>query len=281
MENNSELVFSKKLFGGKIDIIFWDIGFGHASKIVKIAYKESLRLQKIFNFYDPKSEISILNKKRKLNVSNEFLELLNKALFLCKETNGQYDISLGKVILSRKTGKKEHLSGSYRDISINKNQIILKNPDISIDLGSIAKGYITDLLALFISSKGINDFMIDSRGDMVFSGKRVHILPIQHPRSKKDFCSIKVSGEAVATSGDYNQFKGDYSNSHLINSKEIISCTVVAPTLEIADAYATALIVSKPKDRESLLKKNKQIKVLLIDNKLHSNMYNKFKEIIL
>ena len=272
--------FKKELFGKEIEIIIYDVDIEIARDIIEEAYKEALRLQKKFNFFDGESELSILNKKRKLKVSDELLKVIKRGLEFSKNTNGKYDIAIGKRILQRKTGLEETEESSYKDIEINGNDITLKR-EAMIDLGSIAKGYITDRIADFLKSKGVENFIIDSRGDIIAYGNYEYLVEIQHPRKKNEkFYRIKIKNGAVATSGDYNQFYGNFEKSHIINSGEIISLTVVANTLEEADVYSTALFVADEEIREKMIKNNKGVKVLMIMKDLKSKAYNKFKDLI-
>jgi thiamine biosynthesis lipoprotein len=272
--------FKKELFGKEIEIIIYDVDIEIARDIIEEAYKEALRLQKKFNFFDGESELSILNKKRKLKVSDELLKVIKRGLEFSKITNGKYDIAIGKRILQRKTGLEETEESSYKDIEINGNDITLKR-EAMIDLGSIAKGYITDRIADFLKSKGVENFIIDSRGDIIAYGNYEYLVEIQHPRKKNEkFYRIKIKNGAVATSGDYNQFYGNFEKSHIINSGEIISLTVVANTLEEADVYSTALFVADEEIREKMIKNNKGVKVLMIMKDLKSKAYNKFKDLI-
>ena len=279
MENQN---FNLKLFGGKIKIIVYTPKKDSQIKtkeIVQKGYIEALRLQKIFNFFDEESELSLLNSKRKLKVSKDLLSVIKKALEFSYLTNGEYDISLGKKILQRKKGEQlKKINSSYKDIEIKSNEILLKNKDALLDLGSIAKGYITDKLGEFLKKEGLDEFIIDSRGDILVSGKNEYLIGVQHPRESKTLFKLKLKNEAVATSGDYNQFDKIFDKSHIINQKEIISITVIAPKLEEADAYATALFVASEKERNELIKKNKNVKVLIMDKKLNQNMFNNFKE---
>ena len=52
--------FSDRLFGDKIEITLYDIEPQLAKPIAEDAYREALRLQKIFNIYDDESELSLL-----------------------------------------------------------------------------------------------------------------------------------------------------------------------------------------------------------------------------
>ena len=101
MEPNGVLL-DKPLFGGKIIVILYDVDETFGKEILDETYEFALKLQKTFNFYDNESELSILNKKRKLTVSHDLLHVIKNALGFCRLTEGQYDISLGKNILEKK-----------------------------------------------------------------------------------------------------------------------------------------------------------------------------------
>ena len=271
--------FKFNVCGGELVLIIYSND--HLKKIAKEFYSEALRLEKIFNFFDRESELSELNKKRKLNISNELLEVIKEALKLSWITNGQYDVSLGKTIMQRKGRMEEdEMRCSYKDIIIKGNVVILKNKSVNIDLGSIAKGYITDKLGKFLINRGIKEFVIDSRGDILFSGDYEHVIGVQHPRKNKRLLNIKMKNKAIATSGDYHQFYGTFDKSHIVNQKDLISLTVIAENLTEADVYATALFVVNEKTREKILRKKRNIKVLSIDKNLKNKMYNNFQEAI-
>ncbi len=291
----NSLVFERDLFGGKIQLIVYNPP-ENAKEILEEFYEEALRLQKIFNFFDKESELSALNKKRQLKVSKDLLKVLRESLKFAKLTNGRYDPTLGKKILQRKSNQNESkLSCSYKDINIILNKITLKNPDAIIDLGSIAKGYITDKLAEFLRSRNVENFIINSRGDIVFSGNAEHIIGIKNPRKPNEtLLKIKLKNLAVATSGDYNQFYGDFKKSHILNSNDAISITVVSGKLEDADVLATALFVSNASERKNLISKFPKSKIMILkenqkvpfksDAYLRENLkpefYNNFEDIV-
>lgn len=279
MEN---ITIKKNLFGDEIEIVVYSTDKFLVSEIIEETYKEGLRLQKIFNFFDKSSELSKLNKEREMIVSDELLGVLKKALKFCKLTNGKYDITLGKQIIQRKKGIQiTPVKCSYKDIEIKKNHIKLNNKEVIIDLGSIAKGYIADKMVEFLVSEGVMSGLIDARGDIRAFGNHYEVLDIQHPRDKnKIIHTIKLKNLSVATSGDYNQYYGNFEKSHIINKKDIISATVIAPTLEEADVYATVLMVSSRKERKDIINKNRKIKVLTVDSNLNIDYYNSFEKYI-
>jgi FAD:protein FMN transferase len=230
------------MFGGQIGITLYDVEASPADLIMDKLYCEALRLNKIFNFFDAKSELSKLNQKRKMNVSKELLDVVKLALPYCELTKGAYNILLGKPIMLRKAGKQGSVECSYTNIAVSGQQITLKG-EAMLDLGSVAKGYIGDKLLEIVKDFGVERSLIDMRGDILVHGEEEETIRIKHPRANGMIASFNAKNTAIATSGDYNQYYGSHENSHILNSNGIISATVLADTLAEADILATCLMV--------------------------------------
>jgi thiamine biosynthesis lipoprotein ApbE len=101
---------------------------------------------------------------------------------------------------------------------------------------------------------------------MISFGKYTENMSIQHPRDKgKTIYSLNLRNKSVATSGDYNQYyDGNFDKSHILNSKNIISVTVIHKSLAHADVLATAIFVSGSKN----LKRFSKEKYLIITKDL-------------
>jgi len=284
--NMIESSIKRKLFGGEVEIVVFNIEEPLAKDILESVYEEGLNLQKVFNFYDEDSELSKLNTERRLKVSSQLLEVINTALKFCELTHGEYDISLGKAIVQRKFGKKDlSVSCNYKDIIVKDDVITLAHEDVMVDLGSIAKGYIADKMADYMKSLGVMSGIIDARGDIVVFGEAEQQIDIQHPRiTDKKLKSIRLKNTCVATSGDYMQYAHDYEHSHILHKKDIISATVVAPSLMIADVYASVLFVSKERLKIMSLKIMNMsdasgIKAMTVDNNMNIEYYNGFENL--
>ncbi|RMF05305.1 FAD:protein FMN transferase [Candidatus Woesearchaeota archaeon] len=275
---HAEATLILNLFGGKTEIIFYDV----LPEVVEVVFPriehEAMRLQKIFNFFDSDSELSRLNRKRKIHASPELISVIRKAIWYSRATDGAYDVTKGRQFYSRKSGADEMPVGcSFRDITIRGNVVSLEHPDALIDLGSIAKGFIADRIAMFISSMGIDSFFIDARGDLIARGSYREIIDVQHPRIPNSTIStLLLKNRAVATSGDYRQFSSDYSHSHIVGKKDVISATAIAGTLEDADAVATCMMLLDSKKAEKLMSSLPYVSCLVINAGLQESRYNNF-----
>ena len=276
-------IFKKPLFGKEIEITIRDTFDWIVEETLEKTYKEARRLEKIFNFYDPSSELSILNTQRKLQVSSELLEVIKNGLEFSKITNGKYDISLGKRFQKRKKGEGDIvLNVSYKDIKIHGNEVTLNHQDVLIDLSSIAKGYIVDKTTEYLTLHGISRGIVNGRGDIRIFGEDAETIGIEHPRKKGEIIkSIKLKDLSVATSGDYKQYSGSFDNSHIINARDAISVTVVFSDLMTADLFATVLFVINKNEREKLLKNYPDVKALIIDKNINLNYYNGFEDLVI
>jgi len=93
MDEMDEFVFRKPLFGKDVEIVLYDIDEELALEAAEKAYAEGVRLSRIFNFYDDKSELSLLNKERSRQMPDEFMRLLDIAKEFYILTDGRYDVS--------------------------------------------------------------------------------------------------------------------------------------------------------------------------------------------
>lgn len=118
-------------------------------------------------------------------------------------------------------------------------------PDGRPDPTGLVKGWALEEASLILDAAGATDFSINGGGDIVTRGGAAPGQPwrigIRHPhQADKVAAVLLLSGQAIATSGGYE--RGD----HIVDPRsggvprELLSLTVVGPSLTYADAYATA-----------------------------------------
>ena len=228
------------------------------------------------------SEISIfnsLNKNEAIHISDEFLIVLKRAIYWGEITKGAFDVSVLPSILLWRKGKPdreypdqwepptdlesvmEMVKVDFKKINLNRNNLIKSFLDQMIDLNAIAKGWGVDQLFEYMRDAGMKNFMVEIGGEVRTLGKNNKgshwKIGIDKPMigtvpGEQIYSVVSVSNQAMATSGNYRNFK-EYDNvsySHIINPRtgrptqsNIASVTVVAPNCMDADALATALNV--------------------------------------
>ncbi len=262
-----------------------------------IVYEEFRRLDKIFNAYDADSELFRLNSTygTKHKASVEMLEVLELSKELYDLTNGVFDVSCGSLYSFWKDFMKnenidtfpdsktiEKLQGicsqEFIEIDHDKGTVLITQEGLRIDLGGIAKGYMVDKAAKKLIEKGIDRALINAGGDIYCLGKRQDkpwVVGIKDPRQvSKVIMNQELSSEAVATSGNYEQFF-EFENkrySHIINPKtgypvenNILSVSVVAKNCTTADSLATSFYIMGAEGIEDFLTRHSStIRVYII-----------------
>ncbi|MDR1519745.1 MAG: FAD:protein FMN transferase [Planctomycetota bacterium] len=129
-----------------------------------------------------------------------------------------------------------------------------------LDLGAIAKGFAVDRAAEVIAAQGVKNAIIDVGGELRLLGQKPGEPPapwrvgIRHPRDEgRTLETLELSGQAVATSGDYENFFVHQGRryEHIIDPRSGLpltggaaSVTVIHPqSCLAADAMATTLCV--------------------------------------
>ena len=285
--------------------------FIHNEDDFKIDIDKQLNLiNQKFSTYQDNSEISKINTSNAelIKLSKEFEYVLNRALYYCELSNGNYDITVGPLVelwgfnssngsLPSDDDIKQLLNHiGYEKVSLSNHFLVKKDKNIDIDLNSIAKGYGVDKISEFLNKNGYTDYLVEIGGELRSSqvnNPDDWIVGIQNPQSNLIVKKIKLNNMSMATSGTYNNFfeLDGVNYSHILNPKtgypykhKTISATVIAKYCIDADAYATLSMTMKPLDVIDLINKANDIEVYMIEidpnNKIIEYMSSGFKEIL-
>jgi len=192
-------------------------------------FNEMDRLGKLLNFYSDDSEVSKINQMagiKPVKVSQDTVQVIKKALYISKVTDGAFDITIGaivklwdfekKILPDEKDIKAKLHLVNYKNVVIdeNKSTVFLKRKGMKIDLGGIAKGYATDRAVEVLKEHGIREGIVVVGGEVKPFGKkpdgeawRVGIRnPDQKVKEDEVFAIIELDGKAISTSGGYEKF---------------------------------------------------------------------------
>lgn len=234
-----------------------------------------------------------------ISVSKDTLEVIKLALKIGEETEGIFDISVGKLTsLWNITGEKPYLpskteidsllpSIDYRNIEIKDNKVMLKKENMWLDLGGIAKGYIGDKLVEFMESKGVKSGILNLGGNVISIGKKNEEsewkIGIDAPYSHRTeiIGSLSVSDTTIVTSGTFERFfeRDGIKYHHILHPKtgfpvdtDILSVSIKAPkgNSALSDSYSTTcLLLGKEKAMEFMSgKKGFEYCIVDINNNL-------------
>ena len=124
---------------------------------------------------------------------------------------------------------------------------------LGIDLSGIGKGFAVDRVGERLRELGINDFIFELGGEVITGDGEWEVgIESPDPSGGATLRLVKLKNQALATSGNYRQFKPAPGGlaSHILDPrtrKPIVrppsSVTVIAKDCATADAWATALFV--------------------------------------
>ena len=224
--------------------------------------------------FNEQSIITAINNNQDVKPDQMFMDVFQLAMDVSRDTNGAFDITVAPLVNAWGFGFKNGVKPSpqqvdslrqiigYQKVSVENGKIRKQDPRMMLDCSAIAKGYGTDVVARFLRSRGVKNYMVEVGGEIVTSGVNPERLPWRVGVIKPNDDSLNVSHEvqtvlnvtdiAMATSGNYRRFyyKDGKKFAHTIDPKtgypvqhNILSATVLAKTCAQADAYATSFMV--------------------------------------
>ncbi|MCC5895447.1 MAG: FAD:protein FMN transferase [Alkalibacterium sp.] len=236
------------------------------------AFDRVQELDEWFAMQNPESEISEVNRQAGIEpvaVSEEVFHVMERALYYAEESDGSFDPTIGAVTSLWGIGQDyaavpdaDELAEvlnvvDYRMVELDEeNQTIyLQEEGMVLDLGAIAKGYITDEAARVLVEEGVNTAIIDLGGDIVVVGNSTRgedepwNVGIQNPYGERGeiLGMVPVSDKAIVTSGVYERLirDGDNEYHHLMNpdtgypiDNNISGISIIADNAMDADALA-------------------------------------------
>ncbi len=242
--------------------------------------------------YVKSSEISYFNEFNRLGwlkISPEFFNVTKYALELAQKTNGKYDPTIGPLVNlwgfgpkgDRRVPKAQKVQKAlmivgHDKLLMNEKSLEIKKkvPGVYLDLSSLAKGHGVDVVANFLTRKGIQSYMVEIGGEVRTHGRKedksLWAIAIEAPNPKVNGGPyqkvLELNNTALATSGNYrNFFESEHKRySHTIDTKTgkpvvhtLASVSVVDESCMKADALATALMAMGPEEGFTYAAQNK------------------------
>ena len=157
-----------------------------------------------------------------------------------------------------------------------------------IDVNGIAQGYSVDLIAEYLSSEGIENYMVEVGGELRAKGKNIDEIiwrigidkPVENIEVDRLQEIISLNNSSLATSGNYRKYKIDpltgKKYGHSVNAKtgypqesNLLSATVLTNSATRSDAWGTAMMVMGLEKTKSLLESQQEIQAywILTDRK--------------
>jgi thiamine biosynthesis lipoprotein len=238
--------------------------------------------------WDANSEISRFNAQSSTSaqaISPELAEVMTAAEQVHLASGGRFDTTLGPVIELWGFGADGHSSvlpsdadlqlaqaksGHTNTLRVAPGMLQKTQPDATIYLAAIGKGFGADLVGRALKDLGVENYMIEIGGDLYAAGHNPDGEPWQigvetpEANARGVLDVIPVSNVGLASSGDYRNYfeQGGKRFSHLIDPRtgrpvthSTASTTVIAENAMLADAWATAFHIMGQEEGMALAEK--------------------------
>lgn len=260
----------------------YSVTYQHSENLQHEIEEEFKRFNASLSPFNPASVITKINKNEDIATDTLFQKVFTKSAQISELTNGAFDITIAPLANAWGFGFKKgewpdsqmidslkELVG-YKNVALEGDKIIKKDPRIQISCSAIAKGYATDIIAHFLDNKGIKNYMVDIGGELVLKGnnprKEAWRIGINKPVedslaiNQELQITLQLTDAGIATSGNYRNFyyKDGKKYAHTIDPRtgypvehSILSATVLAEDCMTADALATAFMVMGLEEAEA------------------------------
>lgn len=260
------------------------------------------------------SEIDKINQNagiKPTKVTPTIYRMCKDAYYYSKISAGTFDFTIGPITSlwrigfpdahkpKKSTIKKRLPLVNYRNVVFNdqKQTVFLKKRGMKLDLGGMAKGFISDEIMKVLKKEGVTSAIIDLGGNVYVLGKSPTngnnwTVGIQDPKAGRGTAigSLPEQNATAVTSGIYERYLkvGNKVYSHLMNPKtgypcqnNLLSVTIISKRSATGDGLSTAVfnrglkkgykyIEEKPDIEAIFIAKNKKVYIT-------SGLKNKFK----
>ena len=227
----------------------------------------------LFSRTNPESDVSHINDSngKRTEVSTETSFLIGLSQQYCAKTDGKFDITIYPV--STLWNFENAVVPSSESIAealplINYNNVIVEDGFVTvangskIDLGAVAKGYISNALKEYLTQVGVKNAIINLGGNVVLIGDNTngkgYSVGLKNPKkTDSNIATLVMSDKAIVTSGTYERhFELDGINyHHILDPKTgypvnngISSMTIISDDATYADILSTACFLLGSED---------------------------------
>ena len=243
------------------------------------------QLYDIYNDYDGMNNLKTVNDNAGIapvEVDSRILDMLEFSRELYEETGGRVNVAMGGVLSlwhdAREAGIEDpanaylpdqdaleeaarHADWSNVVIDEEAGTVYLADPDMSLDVGAIAKGYAVER----VCETAPAGMLISVGGNVRATGPKPDgspwVVGIENPDGGDFLHTLYVEDSSVVTSGDYQRYYlvDGQRYHHIIDPDTLYPATrwrsvsILCADSGIADSLSTALFTLSQEDGQKLL----------------------------
>lgn len=249
----------------------------------QIVSRELERYHQLFDIYENYEGINNIKSindsagVKPVQVDEDIIDLLGFSLEQYEKTDGKLDVAMGSVLSvwhdyreqasehpeqavipdqSELLQAAEHMDTENVVIDKEASAVYLKDPEMRLDVGAVAKGYAAQKLAETLKEEGVEHALLSLGGNVVTIGTKGDGKPwrvgVQNPdlsSSEPYLHVVDLEDMSLVTSGTYQRFYevDGKRYHHIINPDTLMpwdayqAVTILTPDSALADALSTAV----------------------------------------
>lgn len=242
-----------------------------ADRAIALAFARLDSTNRRFNHLDSTSPLFRFNQQDEPLHDSEIVAVVRGALGVSELSGGVFDITVEPLVRlwgfysghpavpDRAAIDSCRRLVGYGALALRGDTMVKLRPDVTIDLGGVAKGYALATAAQVLRGAGVDSAIIDIGGDVFAIGRkgdRHWRVGIRSPRADTLIATLAVTNQAVVTSGDYERFCFGPDSTrycHIIDPRTgwpaqgSASSTVVMADPTLAQCWSKVLFILGPK----------------------------------
>ncbi len=293
---NSEPISRLELFmGTAIKVTLYN---GGSEEILDKVFNRILEIENLVSINKENTELVNLNKNsgvKPVKLSETTYDIIDKGIYYSQMSQGGYDVTIGPLVKlwsiglpEEKVPTNEEIEETIKNIDYSKvimndktKEVFLKEENMMIDLGSIAKGYVADEVVNILKEENIKEAIIDLGGNIyalgLKNGDTKWKIGIQNPFDNRGEVVgvVEVSDKSVVTSGIYERFieKDGVRYHHILNPKtgypyetNIAGVSIISDKSVDADALSTLVFTKGVEEGIKFVESLKNVDAIFVTN---------------
>ncbi len=278
-------------------ITLYNIDKKKAEKLIADSFTLFDTYEKMLSKTVKGSDIEKINsaKGESVEVSDETIKIITTGIEMGNLSGGAFDITIGQLTDlwdfggdHPKVPTKQEIDAAmstvdYRQIKIEGNKVTLLQAGAKLDVGGLAKGYISDRIVDFLVENGVTQGIVNLGGNVVTIGEKDDGVPwrvgINRPYSDRSevIGTVPAKDKCVITSGIYERYfiVDGVQYHHIIDpttgypvENDLESVTIVGErgTSMECDAYSTICLLLGTEKSFQLLEQIPEVEALFLDS---------------
>lgn len=261
------------------------------------------QLYDIYNDYEGIANIKTINDQagiQPVQVDQRIIGMLKEAVEMDQKTKGYMNVAMGSVLsiwhefrtkglfdpetaelppMEELKEAAEHIDISQVQIDEEASTVYLPDPDMSLDVGSIAKGYAAEMACRKLEEDGLAHGLISVGGNVRSIGSKADgslwKVGIQNPDLQSEtryLHTVELEDMSLVTSGSYQRYYtvDGVSYHHIIHPEllmpwnEYTSVSILCRDSGMADCLSTAVFNMDFEEGRELIESMEQVEAMWI-----------------